>query len=203
MYSVANELSAKLVKTDSVSAYDINEKLLNNIDKKRLNNSCVKGGEYGISVSDSYYDDEKDILYLRSNYTIGMPFNIGNMLNYEMGNSMVVRSFSGNRSVATHKVFVYVTKTGKVYHTDIKCTYLNVKKISVKKEDMDNYRNESGGKYYECKECDKEDSGKNVYITKYGTSYHNIKTCSSITRTIVAIDISEIKGRKKCEKCCR
>ncbi len=200
MYSAAGQLSGKVYKDKAIKNVEIYEYIKSNLNDEMCEN--IYGGINGVCVKDSFYNNINDEIYLKSRYKINMPIDILRSCSYKMGNTVIVRGWTGNRDMASNKNFVYVTKTGKVYHTDIECSYLSVKKTSVLRAQIGKYRNESKGKYYECKECKNEKKGKYVYITKYGTSYHNIKMCSSITRSIIPMDIYEIEGRKKCEKCC-
>ena len=200
MYSAAGQLSGKVYKDNMITKIEIEECIKKNLSDDIFKN--IYGGIKGIDVKESFYNSTDDEVYLKSRYEMCMPIGILKIGGYEMRNTMVVRGWTGNRELLTNKNFVYITKTGKVYHTDIECSYLSVRKISVLRQEIDNYRNESKAKYYECKECRNEKKSKYVYITKYGTSYHNIKMCSSITRNIIPIDIQEIEGRDKCEKCC-
>lgn len=201
MYSAAGEFSSKVYSSDSILNNEYKKVILGNLEGETM--KSVYKGSKGIDFEKCYYDNLKDEIFLISRYSVAMPINVLGIGNYRLGNNMVVRGWTGNRQLVTNKNFVYVTKSGKVYHTDIMCTYLCVKKVTVPRDNIGKYRNEGNGKYYECKTCKNEKKSKYVYITKYGTSYHNIKSCSSISRTIIPIDIYEIEGRKKCEKCCK
>lgn len=176
--------------------------LCDSLSEEIINTSCIKNGIDGIDTSESNYDMEDEMVNLYGKYTMNIPFfNIG-IPNGTIKQHMIIRGWTGDKSLRSNKNFVYITKTGTAYHTDIQCTYLMIKTKLIKRNDINNYRNEGGAKYYECKECDNEEKGEYVYITKYGSSYHNTITCSGIKRTIIPIDIQEVKGRKKCAKCC-
>lgn len=62
--------------------------------------------------------------------------------------------------------YVYITAGGEVYHTDSKCTHLlrYIKKCD--KCDIEEIRNNSGSKYYECKMCKKIQMTKKQIIKK-------------------------------------
>lgn len=205
MYNAGKVLSAKasIDEEKNITEEDIHEHIRGNLSKKVLDKSCIKNGLQGIDNTKSYYDTSADEISMRSRYFISMPFTVLGLDNYRITQNMIVRGWTGDKNLITHKNFVYITKTGSVYHTDIECTYLMIKKIPILRKNIDNYRNDGGAKYYPCKECDNCKQGEYVYITKYGTSYHNVASCSAIRRTVIPIDIHELKGMKKCAKCCK
>ena len=47
----------------------------------------------------------------------------------------------------------------------------------------------------------KEKPGAMVYITNYGTNYHNRKTCRGLKRTVMAIPYSQTGGMRCCQGC--
>ena len=205
MYNAGTILSAQAgIEGDkNITRDNINNQIYNNLTKDVLDNSYILNGLDGIDTASSSYDTSEDIICMKTMYSIAVPFRIIGIDNYKINQKMLVRGWTGDKNLITHNNFVYITKTGSVYHTDIQCTYLMVKKIPILRKDIDNYRNDGGAKYYPCKECDDCKQGEYVYITKYGTSYHNTASCSAIRRTVIPIDIHELKGMKKCAKCCK
>ena len=178
------------------------ERIKQLIDAEYINKKPIISGLEGIKFAFSIIGEYMQDINIKSRYYINIPgidvINNG----YLMEQNIKCRLFTGDMENKSNKKFVYVTNSGKVYHTDVECTYLIIKKQSVLLKDIEDYRNNSGSKYEMCKECKYEDcNSKYVYITNYGTSYHKIVTCSTITRTIRAIEISEINKRKACEKC--
>lgn len=224
MYSACKRISVKAYETnyseDTSKEYSSNldnninnnfqnidrdecrKSIYDSLTKDVLEKTYIKGGLEGIDTSGSNYNTDNDIVNLSCKYAFNVPFNNIGIINNNIVQHMSMRGWTGDKSLISNKNFVYITRTGTVYHTDIQCTYLMVKKTAILRNEIGNYRNEGGAKYYQCKECDDEANGKYVYITKYGTSYHNLAICSSINRNIIPIDIHEVKGRKKCAKCC-
>lgn len=96
---------------------------------------------------------------------------------------------------------VYITKTGIVYHLNRNCAYLNPSVETVSVSDVDNRRNQSGGKYHSCEICDGDRTKGQVYITSQGSSYHSQIQCLGLKRTIYTIPLSEVQGRGACSKC--
>lgn len=122
---------------------------------------------------------------------------------------MEAHDYSGLSMKGSQKAgdeYVYISKTGRVYHKDISCTYLklNIKKISGKSADKK--RNASGGKYKACIYCTRghqADMFENVYITEYGDRYHCRADCSILTRNVKKVRKREVGGMPGCSKCVR
>lgn len=105
-------------------------------------------------------------------------------------------------SEASDEEYVYVTRTGSVYHSSINCTYLKPSTRATDFSNIENERNESGGKYQRCDICAKKNSFAGfVYITDYGTAYHRISNCKALRRDIKRIPISQASHLRGCGKC--
>lgn len=97
---------------------------------------------------------------------------------------------------------VYLAETGTVYHVDPECTYLD---LSIRITDGHSVRsltNNYGEHYTACRTCSKHQSPTaQVYITKTGTSYHNLDTCSALKRTVRLVPESQVEGMHVCSRC--
>lgn len=124
-----------------------------------------------------------------------------------MYNGMRAKAWNGYDNTRAEKeglldeVLVFVTPSGKVYHTTQSCSILKLSLRAVKTEDVDNCRNEDGSKYYPCDKCGLGEEKAVVFVTKYGTRYHTTLECSSIKRTIEQIPLSKVGSRTECSKC--
>ncbi len=117
-------------------------------------------------------------------------------------NNVRSKIWNGDKDNSDEKEYVFVTKNGKVYHNSLNCIYLKRSTRGVDINDIDSYRNESGGRYYPCKICGKTKTNSGiVYITSYGSSYHRLSNCWELVRDIKRIPISEVDGRGRCSKC--
>ena len=97
---------------------------------------------------------------------------------------------------------VYVSERETVYHTDSSCTHLNLSIFQVEKSQLEELRNDSGGKYYPCEKC----CGKNTdcswyFVTEIGNVYHSSENCSSLKRSIKLVRKEEVSQLDWCERC--
>ena len=96
---------------------------------------------------------------------------------------------------------VYITKYGECYHTDPDCIYLNPQVRAVSGQEVDNYRNGDGAKYYPCGTCRPGKNGT-VYITKEGDRYHSDRNCGGIVRHPDTMDSTAAGTHyRPCPKC--
>lgn len=182
--------------------------LYNNIVVKKkdlIETVDVDNGIYGMSLlKSSLNQNDDDINTIRLDYSISMPFL--NKVQIRLSNKSYFRSFTGRTMVGEElydnpdEKTVYITENGEVYHMSKRCRVLNIKLIEVNKEDVCNFRNSSGGKYYPCEYCGKKCKGK-VFISLYGDRYHADKNCPKIKRNIKSVKLKDVKDRDKCKIC--
>lgn len=181
--------------------------VLNYAGKEYLNKSCIKNGAGGVSFSGTSIMVNHDTIEIYLSYYTQPLFTILGFDGFAMSQCYYGRAWTGYDVQSTVSNFsdddpmVYVTETGTVYHTNRNCTYLNPSITSVGYDDVENSRNQAGGKYYPCEICAKGASSGVVYITNQGNSYHVSIGCSGLKRTIYTIPLSQAGGRGKCSKC--
>lgn len=169
----------------------------------------VNFGSLGINMFSSKILEENDEIDLVANYYISIPLDLFDVAPIHIVQRAKIRGFVGYDSLSEgddkendDEQIVYITRTGKVYHLTRDCTYISPVVFTVKYSEVGQKRNSSGGKYYECELCNYEKrTDNNVYITEYGTAYHNTSNCSAIKKGVTAIKISEVDGRTACKKC--
>ena len=113
--------------------------------------------------------------------------------------SKAYTGYAGSDTESEEKVFV--TRTGKVYHTSLSCQGLKTTIEAVGHSEIDDLRNEDGSKYYPCEKCDPSETEGIVYITPYGNRYHSSDRCSELKIDIFEIPLSEVGDRHKCKYC--
>lgn len=186
----------------------VKEKVRRNVNEASFQSSCIQGGYEGISFLYSTVMDDMDCIDIIARYHVKIPVPIFKLNSFPMIQRVKVRAWTGQEVRARYKMdekekeLVYITETGTVYHQDKNCSHihLNIKKVEGNPED---YRNNAGGKYYECTLCKgKGLTGDSIfYITTDGTRYHRIVNCSGIKRTVIEKELSEVADRKPCSRC--
>lgn len=175
-----------------------------------LNSTSVVGGAGGVTYFTSAFKDGENIT-LQATYEIQMPlFRIvaPKMRFTQQVNSRV---FYGTEKIGLspeeESEIVYITKNSKkskVYHVSPECSYLKHNILHCKLSKIKKIRNSSGGKYYPCEKCirnQKLSDDTIVYYTLQGNRYHLSATCKSLSPDIVAKRKSELKGYRACTKC--
>lgn len=161
--------------------------------------SYVPGGSWGISLLRS--DLSGNYVELRADYFVKLPINFFTVHGFAVSQCSKSRKWIGDKDSCSEEDYVYVTKNGTVYHRSRSCSYLDLSIQTVASATVDTRRNKSGGKYYACSGCVTKDGTGIVYITDYGTCYHQNLACSGLKRTIYLVLLSEVGGKGACSKC--
>ncbi|SFQ20120.1 hypothetical protein SAMN02910358_01073 [Lachnospiraceae bacterium XBB1006] len=112
-----------------------------------------------------------------------------------------VRYWQGFLRERDADAYVYISKTGTVYHRWRSCYHLLVTIHSVTKENVNSCRNQDGAKYYPCENCGRY-AGNLVYITPEGNRYHSRKNCKNLLRFIKRVPLSEVQAtHRPCKHC--
>lgn len=204
--TVGNALPDSLANVAMTSIYARGQ-VLEYVGTDYLNQSCVTGGPGGISFAGSSVMEEGDIIDINVSYRVKPFAGIMGFEGFAMTQRYYGKAWTGFD--VTQKVsnmeqedpMVYITETGTVYHLDRNCTYLNPTVESISAEAIKDMRNQSGAKFHSCEICGGYRGVKQVYITKYGSSYHSMINCSGLKRTIYTVPLSQTGGRGRCSKC--
>lgn len=198
---IAEESFAPMIlQTDQLE-----EELVDVIGSDHLERSILIGGAKGICCDESHTLPGSGIYELSASFYVRLPFPYFSSYGVACKESMKIKGWNGyvkERIQSTEEDIVYVTETGIVYHLDTHCTYLEPSIRSVQMQEIQNLRNESGGKYYPCAKCVQGTKDyERVYITTYGYCYHGSAECSKLKRKVYEVPLSEVKGKVVCSKC--
>ncbi len=174
----------------------------NIISKDILNYGTTDG------VSIGYESILKDSLVLKSNASYKIPLLIWKGYSININQTLVCRKWTGesivdNKEDNVDDNIVYITKNGKVYHTNKQCTHLRLSIKKLKNKEVKYRKNKYGRSYSKCKLCISMELDENqiIYITDMGDRYHVDGNCGGLTRFIQAISIKEIGERQLCLRC--
>ena len=190
------------------------------VGKDYAKNNNIENGDAGFIFISSRVLQGNSVIDIKVSYYIKNPFDIFGNTRIKIADRKRINAWLGEdmdgykKADGMSEEYVYITAGGEVYHTDSKCTHLlrYIKKCD--KGDIEEIRNNSGSKYYECKMCkkntdDQETDDKetgdtktnSVYYTEYGTRFHSNSMCTELRRNIQKVKKSDIKDRELCEKC--
>lgn len=110
-------------------------------------------------------------------------------------------SGSGENGSGREDEIVYIGKNSTRYHRDRYCHYLYNHLSSVSRDEVENIRNQGGGKYHACSVCGGNKDGNTVYVMPYGDKYHTDPECSSIISYVQAVKLSEVEYLGGCSYC--
>ena len=171
--------------------------------------SYLKDNDLSISLISSKILEKNDEIDLIAEYSANIPFRIFNLEKVYFYQRVHTRAFVGveDRSKddeSNKEMFVYITKTGRVYHKTQDCPYLKLSISQLLFKDIDSFRNEAGGLYKPCERCIKNrnlSSDKIIWITNFGDRFHSIRSCSGLKRDIEKIKFMDVGNRFPCSKC--
>ena len=156
----------------------------------------------------SYYDSKLEIadniLIVDDQYYISPIIPFGD-ISIPMQNFYFLRLWTGyDAAYGKHMGgYVYITKTGGVYHTYRDCTHLVLSISSVKKDELQKAHNDDGEGYTRCPMCmvGMQEGANTFYITRTGNKYHGDLNCTALKRTVICITMEEVQDRELCMRC--
>ncbi len=173
----------------------------------KLYEHSVRGGVEGINLLGTQINRESQYISAVARYETCPLISFSGM-EIPMQNHYFIRMWTGYEAKMDEenaKEFVYITKTGEVYHTFRDCTHLTLSIRSISKENVTVLRNEYGERYTNCPMCmecsEKEERAENYYITLNGNKYHGTLSCSALKRTVYCVTMEEVGNRELCGRC--
>lgn len=212
-FSIANaaQNAAKSAAEDTsvipvLNIWKMKSDIVTLIGEERLERSIVRDGKDGISCLGSYLSPGTGEMNIKVTYRIQIPVPLFGQPSAKIEQEFKLSSWTGYMSSGEESVgadIVYVTDNEEVYHEDYRCTHLHLSVRAVGFEEIQELRNDGGGRYHACEKCVFGPSMGSVYITDTGDRYHNSLNCSGIKRTIHAVKRTEVSGLGGCSRCAR
>lgn len=202
--NAAKKTAVEVAALPIVNPWKLEADIVNLVGAERLEQSIVEGGSSGLNCWLSYFDEAEGVIHVNIWYKICLPFPRFLNLTLRLNESFQLRAWTGCRGAKTEAgedEIVYITDYGTVYHEDYQCKYLKLSIRYVPAEEVEGLRNLDGGIYYPCERCVYGSPMAGVYITDYGSRYHNSLNCNGLKRTIRAVRKSEVAGRGACSNC--
>jgi len=183
--------------------------LISELGTEYIENAHILGGGAGLNMMNSKIMSGNNMINIVVSYTVRNPFDIFGIGIMTFTQSASTNAWLGdayntdesNDPTKTDEKIVYITPSGSVYHTNRNCSYLVLSIHEISVDQLENQRNESGGKYYACEKCGGKRMGGNFFITDYGDRYHTSANCSALMRNVLAVQLSTVLDRKQCTKC--
>lgn len=185
----------------------IRNQLTDYLGEEYLDASPLTRGAAGLQFWESEILRQKDEMEIVVTYEVSPWCSLAGFYSFRMANRYYAHIWNGyditrvrgenEELLAT----VYVTETGKVYHTGRSCTHLLLSIREVTADTVGSCRNENGGKYYECEKCRGEAATGILYIAREGDRFHYNRDCSGLKRTIFAILLKDAGDYRACSRC--
>ena len=164
-----------------------------------------------LNCSKSRIAENGESIDLRAEYDIRLPFSVFKLDHISLSSRSWRRGWIGGEKGRRHadgaqesEEMVYVGETSVRYHLSPSCHYLSNNITSVSFDEVDGYRNKSGGRYKPCSVCGKGAvSGQAVFILPNGESYHCRSDCASLASYIKKVPLSQVEYLGVCSYCKR
>lgn len=208
-YAYENTVSGALpegLASVALSSGYARAQVISGVGSDYLSGSCVKGGAAGLSFAGSSVMEKGDIIDLQVSYRVKPFVELMGFDGFFMSQRYYAKAWTGYDAsgsvsdMTAEDPMVFITETGTVYHLHRDCTYLNPAVEAVSAGAVKNRRNDSGARYSACGLCGSFPEAE-VYLTRYGSSYHSRLNCPGLKRTIYTVPLSQVGGRGRCSKC--
>lgn len=204
LHAVAKEYAEESYVYPFVSIANVEKKMVEHIGEERLERSMIVDGSAGLDLSETKKYWNTTIVDFTVRYRLEIPVLIFHLPLPWQIQSVRVKGWTGYEVSLPEMEdidTVYVTDYGVVYHASPNCTYLDLSIRTIEQEEIEEIRNQSGGKYKACLLCVASLGKNKVYITDYGERYHSSLECSGLKRRIYEVPLTEVYGLGGCSKC--
>lgn len=183
----------------------VKSQIIEYLGEEYLENSPLSYGTDGLQFLESNIWKEDGTFEVVLTYAVSPLSSVAGFRSFRMANRYYGHLWTGyeipGTEEPTSEQYVYITKTGRVYHTNAGCTHLVLSVSQVSYQEALSSRNNQGEKYDACEKCSKWGYRGSVYITKEGDCYHFERECPGLKRTVISVPISDVSGYRLCSRC--
>lgn len=180
----------------------VKQDIIRQVGNEYLEQSPLTMGSDGMNFLYSTIMNEQDMIDIVLTYRVSPLIDIAGFSSFYMMNRYYARAFTGYKLTSNTPVqYVYLAENGRVYHTSLDCTHLNLSIQQTNSHLVLTLRNQKGQKYTVCSLCIRHMAEDKLYITNQGSHYHSDINCSGLKRTVSSIPISEATQYPVCSRC--
>lgn len=163
-----------------------------------------------ISFLDSEILSDGEHIDLVMKYEMKLPFSVFGLKGISQTSRSFRRGWVGRNGgkfgtdgdgVNSDEKIVFIGKSGTRYHVIRTCHYLYNDLKSVDLNDINDFRNASGGIYKPCSICKGQISAGIVYVMPSGSRYHGDAACKAIVAYVEAVPLSTVEHLGPCTYC--
>lgn len=184
----------------------VKEQVTGQMEGKSKRQFPIRNGKNGLTFYRSVIM-EKDMIDLKADYYISPFLSLLPVTDMPFSVRCRMRAWTGydvdrndHENTSTEK-YVYITENGSVYHSSRKCSYLDLSVETIPQTSAEKVRNQEGIRYLPCVLCTAGALETEVYVTAYGSRYHNDLDCKALRRIILELPLSETGNKLPCTRC--
>ena len=201
LLNTAEHMAVLCAEGKTISLPEIRDELADSLSDEDF--LLIENGKNGIDLSGSVTDDPEYIYISVSCRLIPLTGSFGH-IGVPFSRKCLAHVWCGyENGFFPDGEYVYITDDSEVYHCDRECSHIRLTVTATTYDELPSLRNNDGSRYRPCEFCHGCPSDGTVYVTPEGTRYHNSIICSGLKRTVRAIRIEEIGGRRPCSRCGR
>lgn len=191
----------EIIKTarKGISCASAKKRLAELIDDRELVEKLVSGGMDGLKITQARLMAD-DHVHVKLSYKIKARVPVIGGVEISCSEKVRQRAFIGytkENDEDSDGVYVYMTKTGRVYHDSRSCYHIKLTIFEVNERKLE----KSYSHLSPCELCAKGGRGDAIYVTADGERYHYSLGCSGLKRTVYRVKKDECGSTDMCSEC--